>query len=44
METNPTAHADNVTPAQWRLGQLTVTHEYYHQFTLYEKVLFAWDG
>jgi hypothetical protein len=44
MEFNPTARAENITPAQWRLGPLSVTHDYYYQFTLYEKVLFTWDG
>jgi hypothetical protein len=44
MESNPTARAQNITPAQWRLGYLSVTHDYYYQFTLYEKVLFTWGG
>jgi hypothetical protein len=44
MGLNPVASSDKVTPAQWRLDRLTVTHDYYFQFTLYEKVLFTWDG
>ena len=44
LESNPTAKAQSITPAQWRLGPLSVTHDYYYQFTLYEKVLFTWDG
>jgi hypothetical protein len=44
LESTPTARAQGITPAQWRLGQLSVTHDYYYQFTLYEKVLFTWDG
>jgi len=44
MESNPTARAANIVPQQWRLGKLNVTHDYYYQFTLYEKVLFDWTG
>ena len=42
MESNPTARADRIAPQQWRLGKLHVTHDYYYQFTRYEKVLFTW--
>ena len=44
MESNPTAQADGIAPQQWRIGKLHVTHDYYRQFTLYEKVLFDWAG
>ena len=44
MESNPTARAQNIAPRQWRIGKLHVTHDYYYQFALYEKVLFDWVG
>jgi len=44
MESNPAAQADRIVPQQWRIGKLRVTHDYYHQVALYEKVLFDWAG
>ena len=44
MESNPTARADDIVPQQWRIGKLHVTHDYYHQSVLYEKVVFDWAG
>jgi hypothetical protein len=44
MESNPAARSDNIAPQQWRIGKLRVTHDYYYQFALYEKVLFDWVG
>jgi hypothetical protein len=44
MESNSTANADGITPQQWRVGKPHVTHDYYYQFALYEKVLFDWAG
>ena len=44
MESNPTAQAQGIAPQQWRIGKLRVTHEYYYQFALYEKVFFDWAG
>ena len=44
MASNPTARASGIVPRQWRLGKLRVTHDYYLQTTLYEKVLFDWAG
>jgi hypothetical protein len=44
MESNPTAQAARIAPQQWRIGKLRVTHDYYQQLALYEKVLFDWAG
>ena len=44
MESNPTARADSIVPQQWRIGKLRVTHDYYYQLALYERVLFDWAG
>jgi hypothetical protein len=44
MESNPSARAQSIVPQQWRIGKLHVTHDYYHQSVLYEKVLFTWAG
>jgi len=44
MESNPTARAEGIAPQRWRLGRLTVTHDYYYYSALYEKVLFDWAG
>ena len=44
MEGNPAAQADNIVPQQWQIGALRVTHDYYYQSALYEKVLFDWSG
>jgi hypothetical protein len=44
LESNPTARAQDIVPQQWRIGKLRVTHEYYYQFALYQKVLFDWAG
>lgn len=44
MESNPTARAEGITPQRWRVGRVTVMHDYYYQFALYEKVLFEWAG
>ena len=32
---------DDVTPCEWRLGKLTVSHDYYYQFGLHERGLFT---
>jgi hypothetical protein len=44
LASNPTARADGIDPQEWRIGKLRVTHDYYYQFALYEKVLFDWAG
>jgi hypothetical protein len=44
MDSNPTARADGIAPQQWRIGKLHVTHDYYYQSALYEKVRFDWEG
>ncbi|HEX6104926.1 MAG TPA: hypothetical protein VFZ26_05040 [Gemmatimonadales bacterium] len=44
MESNPAARAQNIAPQQWRIGKLHVTHDYYFESALYEKVLFSWMG
>jgi hypothetical protein len=44
MVSNPAARSDGIAPQQWRIGKLNVTHDYYYQFALYEKVLFEWKG
>ena len=38
------AEIDGVGPRSWQVGVLTVTHDYYHHFAQYEKVLFDWRG
>ena len=44
MRSNPTARAEDIVPQQWQIGKLRVTHDYYYQLALYEKVLFDWAG
>ena len=33
-----------IVPSTWKVGSVTVTHDYYYQGAQYEKVLFSWAG
>jgi len=33
-----------IVPSAWKVGDVTVTHDYYYQGAQYEKVLFSWAG
>jgi len=33
-----------IVPSTWKVGSVTVRHDYYYQGAQYEKVLFSWAG